>query len=66
MLDGRSVADEAPQARPQPSADDVRAELDRLLASPEFNVPGRAKKFLRHIVEESLAGRAACIKAYTV
>ncbi|CAN7199234.1 adenylate cyclase [Bosea sp. LjRoot9] len=44
----------------------MRAELDRLFASSEFNVPGRAKKFLRYIVEESLAGRAARIKAYTV
>ncbi|SFJ71396.1 TolB amino-terminal domain-containing protein [Bosea sp. OK403] len=66
MLDGRSIADEVPQVRPQHSADDVRAELDRLFASPEFNVPSRAKKFLRYIVEESLAGRAARIKAYTV
>ncbi|AZO81956.1 MULTISPECIES: adenylate cyclase [unclassified Bosea (in: a-proteobacteria)] len=66
MLDGRSIADGTDQARGLPSADDVRAELDRLIASPEFNIPGRAKKFLRYIVEETLAGRAARIKAYTV
>lgn len=54
------------QARSQPSADDVRAELDRLVVSPEFDVPARAKKFLRYIVEETLAGRADRIKAYTV
>lgn len=66
MLDGRSFADEAGQARALPSPGEVRAELDRLIASPEFNIPGRAKKFLRYIVEETLAGRAARIKAYTV
>jgi adenylate cyclase len=66
MLDRRSIAEDAGQARALPSASEVRAELDRLTASPEFNIPGRAKKFLRYIVEETLAGRAARIKAYTV
>lgn len=66
MLDGRSIADGTDQVCVLPSADDVRAELDRLIASPDFDIPGRAKKFLRYIVEETLAGRAARIKAYTV
>lgn len=55
----------APQGSP-PSADDVHAELERLCASPELDVPARARKFLRYIVEETLAGRADRIKAYTV
>jgi TolB-like protein/tetratricopeptide (TPR) repeat protein len=67
MLGGcdRAVGEFA-QAQVQPSVDNVRAELDRLAASPEFEVPPRAKKFLRYIVEETLAGRADRIKAYTV
>ncbi|QEL21955.1 adenylate cyclase [Bosea sp. F3-2] len=50
----------------QPSADDVRAELERLCASPELDIPARARRFLRYIVEETLAGHADRIKAYTV
>jgi adenylate cyclase len=59
-VDGRS------QAQSQPSAEDVRAQLARLLASPDFDVPDRLRKFLRYIVEETLAGRAQRIKAYSV
>jgi TolB-like protein len=58
--------DGPPQAQSQPSAEDVRAQLDRLIASPDFDVPARARRFLRYIVEETLAGRADRIKAYSV
>ncbi|MET0745712.1 MAG: adenylate cyclase [Microvirga sp.] len=54
------------QALLPPSAEDVRAQLDRLVASPDFDVPARGRKFLRYIVEETLAGRADRIKAYSV
>ena len=54
------------KAQSQPSADDVRAQLERLVASPDFDAPARARKFLRYIVEETLAGRADRIKAYAV
>lgn len=54
------------QAQSQPSAEDVRAQLDRLLASPDLDLPARGRKFLHYIVEETLAGRADCIKAYSV
>jgi adenylate cyclase len=54
------------QAQSQPSAEDVRAQLDRLVASPDFDVPARARRFLRYIVEETLAGRSDRIKAYSV
>lgn len=67
MLRGSpSAVDESSRARSQPSASEIRAELDRLTISPEFDIPARAKKFLRYIVEEALAGRADRIKAYTV
>ena len=67
MLGGSNHAvDGPPQALSQPSADDVRAQLERLLASPDLDVPARLRKFLRYIVEETLAGRADRIKAYSV
>ncbi|GEO17603.1 adenylate cyclase [Microvirga aerophila] len=67
MVDGSNHAVDGPsQAQLLPSAEDVRAELDRLVASPDFDVPARARKFLRYVVEEALAGRADRIKAYSV
>jgi adenylate cyclase len=54
------------QAQSQPSAEDVRAQLDHLVASPDLDLSARARKFLRYIVEETLAGRADRIKAYSV
>ncbi|HTP81522.1 MAG TPA: hypothetical protein VMQ11_01175 [Alphaproteobacteria bacterium] len=44
----------------------VRAQLDRILASPAFNASARNRAFLRYIVNETLAGRADRIKGYTV
>src|SRR3954470_10720601 len=46
--------------------DEVRAQLDRLIASLEFRVPERLRKFLRYVVETTLAGQAEQIKAYTI
>lgn len=45
---------------------DIRAQLDLILSSPEFDVPERARRFLAHIVEETIAGRADRIKAYSI
>jgi adenylate cyclase len=50
----------------QPSADAVRGELERLLASAEFVASDRLKEFLRFVVEHRLAGRADGLKAYTI
>jgi adenylate cyclase len=46
--------------------DEVRAQLDRIIASPEFRVPERLRKFLHYVVETTLAGQAEQIKAYTI
>jgi len=56
----------SPQAQSQPAADDVRAQLEVLLASPDLDAPARARRFLRYVVEETLAGRADRIKAYAI
>lgn len=46
--------------------DGVRAQLDRILASAEFHVPERGRRFLQYIVEEALEGRSEQLKAYTI
>jgi tetratricopeptide (TPR) repeat protein len=46
--------------------DEVRAQLDRIITSPEFRVPERLRNFLRYVVETTLAGHAEQIKAYTI
>ncbi len=67
MLGGNNPTIGAPsQAQLQPSAEDVRAQLERVVASPDLDLPVRTRKFLRYIVEETLAGRADRIKAYSV
>ena len=40
-----------------PPAEEVLEELERVLASGDFDASPRSRAFLRHIVEETLAGR---------
>lgn len=49
-----------------PEEADVRAQLDRILASAEFSVPERVRQFLIYVVNQTLAGQADRIKAYSV
>jgi adenylate cyclase len=49
-----------------PSADEIKHQVVRILSSPEFEVPDRARKFLQYLVDETLAGRADRIKAYSI
>lgn len=49
-----------------PSADDIRAQLQRIVTSPEFPSGGRGAAFLTYVVEETLAGRADRIKGYSI
>lgn len=53
-------------AVPEPQEDDVRAQLNRILASAEFSVPERVRQFLIYVVNQTLSGQADRIKAYTV
>jgi len=67
MLDASDgTAGASPQVTTAPATDDVRAELEILLASPDLDAPARARRFLRYVVEETLAGRAERIKAYAI
>lgn len=45
---------------------DVRAELDRLLASKGFATAGRLSKLLRYTVDKTLAGETDQLKEYSV
>lgn len=44
----------------------LRAQLERICSSSDFQVPERARSFLSYVVEQTLAGRADRIKAYTI
>jgi len=44
----------------------VRDQLERILGSSEFIGSDRTRRFLRYVVEETLAGRGDRIKAYSV
>jgi TolB-like protein len=45
---------------------DVRAELDRILASKGFSTAGRISKLLRYAVDKTLAGETDQLKEYAV
>jgi adenylate cyclase len=49
-----------------PAPEDVRAQLERIIASSEFPNAGHGHAFLRYVVEETLAGRAERIKGYSI
>src|SRR4051794_28694801 len=44
----------------------MRDELARVLGSPDFVVPSRARRVLCYIVEETLCGRADRIKSFSI
>jgi TolB-like protein len=48
-----------------PSPDEVRAQLERLLAAPAF-ASGRHPRFLRYVVEHTLAGQGDQLKEYVL
>jgi adenylate cyclase len=48
------------------NAADVREELERILGSPGFDASARNRRFLEHIVEETLAGRADRLKGVAI
>jgi TolB-like protein len=48
------------------TSSEIRAQLERILASSDFNVPERAHAFLKYVVTETLSDRADRIKAYSI
>ena len=52
--------------REPPCPEEIRAQLQRIVTSPEFPTIGRGAAFLTYIVEEALAGRADRLKGYAI
>jgi adenylate cyclase len=52
--------------RSPPTSEDIRAQLERIIASPEFPGAGHGHAFLRYVVDETLSGRAERIKGYSI
>jgi TolB-like protein len=50
----------------QPTPDEIRAALERVLASSSFAGTSRLSRFLRFVVERSLAGEAERLKEYVI
>jgi len=44
----------------------IEEQTNRILASKEFDASERNRRFLRYVVEETVAGRAGRIKAYSI
>ena len=49
-----------------PAPDEVRAQLERMMASDDFNRSPQLGAFLRFVVESVLQGKSDRIKAYTI
>jgi TolB-like protein len=49
-----------------PSADEIRAQLDRILASAVFANSGRLSRLLKYVIERTLAGEGDQLKEYVV
>ncbi|MBB2698595.1 UNVERIFIED_ORG: TolB-like protein [Rhizobium esperanzae] len=60
------VPEEGQAGQPRQEPENVRLQLDRILASPEFLAPERGRRFLQYIVEETLDGRGEQLKASTI
>jgi len=57
------ATDDAPAS---PGEIEVRAALERVIASPDFRAAPRLASFLRFVVEATLAGNSSRIKGYSV
>ncbi|MBX3583084.1 MAG: hypothetical protein KF810_14430 [Rhizobiaceae bacterium] len=60
------TGDEAQGSASPPDPEAIRAHLKTLLSSPEFSATERGRSFLTYVVEQTLAGHADRIKAYTI
>ncbi len=61
-----NLPQDATALHPLPDRDAVSQQLERILASDEFRNSGHLSSFLQFIVEETLAGRSAKIKGYSI
>jgi TolB-like protein len=49
-----------------PGPDEIRVQLDRILAHEAFAGAERARRFLRYVVERALAGESTALKEYAI
>src|SRR6478752_2041945 len=49
-----------------PASEAIRAALERIVASPQLESSPSLCRFLRYVVEETLAGRGGQIKEYSL
>ncbi len=61
MVDGSNVTSVTP-----PESDEVRTQVERLLATEAFSRSDSLSRFLRFVVEETLAGKGKQLKARTI
>jgi TolB-like protein len=61
-----SAGDQGQDPDDQLTPDQVRGQLQRILDNPAFEASERRRRFLRYIVDESLAGRADRLKGYSI
>jgi hypothetical protein len=61
-----SVHEVAALRDPQPQPDEIRRQLQHILASPVFHGSKRCQQFLEYVCAKSLAGEAAALKERTV
>ncbi len=54
------------KATKSPGKRAVRAQLERVLNSPDFDTSVRSREFLRFLVQETLAGRESSISQYAI
>jgi PAS domain S-box-containing protein len=54
------------EARKDPSATEIRAALERMVASESFRTCPRLAAFLRFVIEATLRGESAHLKGYTI
>ena len=50
----------------EPAADEIRDQLDRILASEPFAHSDRLRRFLRYVVDRTLAGEGDRLKEYVI
>jgi adenylate cyclase len=60
------MTDEVSEPYGEALSAEIRAELHRVLASPQFEASERNRRFLTYVIEEAFAGRAGRIKAYNI
>ncbi|MCA3544934.1 MAG: hypothetical protein IOC73_14485 [Rhodobacter sp.] len=48
------------------SVDEIAAQVARILSSKDFDASDRNRRFLEYVVQETMAGRADRIKAYSI